>query len=74
MMETSYWCVPILGLIVIGVGIISLLKGDRWVMLLVESWPFHGFSNLEIKLMKLAWRIGGIVLIAFGLFLIIHEG
>jgi len=73
MKETNYSLVLLLGFILAFIGLLSLIKADKWVMLLIESWPFRDFSALEIKLMRIAWRIGGIALITFGIWIIIKR-
>lgn len=66
MQKVNYWYVPLVGLICILLGAFVLQKADKWVMLLVENWPFKKFTIFEIKLMKIGWKIVAGILIAFG--------
>ena len=70
----NYWYSPLVGFVLIVVGLIFILKTDKWVRLTVESWSFLAFrgefSNFEIKLMRVAWRIGGAIFIIFGIWII----
>ena len=60
----------IVGLLFILFGFFVIFKADQWIVILVEMWPWK-FSNFEIKLMKVAWRIGGLFLIGFGIYILV---
>ena len=66
MQKVNYWYVPLVGLIFILLGAFILQRADKWVMLLVENWPFKKFTIFEIKLMKITWKIGAGILIVVG--------
>lgn len=63
----NYWYVPSLSFVLVIIGLVVLLKSGRWIIALIEIWPWT-FSKFEIKLMKIAWKIGGILLIGIGLY------
>jgi hypothetical protein len=75
MQKMNFWLSLLSSVFLIIFGIIIILKSDKWVKLIVESWPFLAFrgkfSNFEIKLMKISWIIGGSILIIFGIWIAI---
>lgn len=64
----TYWYTPLVGVILIILGFICLYKADTWILLLIEIWPWK-FGMFEIKFMKVMWRIVGLFLIGFGIYL-----
>ena len=63
----------VIGLIIIFLGIFVLIRANKWIMLLVESWPFKDFSTFEINLMKIIWKIGAFILIGVGVWTLIGQ-
>jgi putative Mn2+ efflux pump MntP len=77
MQEMNFWYGLLSGVLFIVFGLAVILKADKWVRLTVESWSFWGFhrkfSDLELKVMKISWIIGGSILIIVGIWIIINR-
>ena len=72
----NFWYGLLSGFLFFIFGIAVILKVDKLIRLTVESWSFWGFhrkiSDLELKIMKISWIIGGSILIIFGIWIIMR--
>ena len=62
--------IPLIGIILIMLGVLIFLKTDKWVTITVDMWIFRDFTDFEIKLMKVMWRIGAMIFIVCGVWII----
>jgi hypothetical protein len=66
------WRTMLIGFSLIFLGILAIIKSNKWVMLLVDSWFLREFTKLEINLMRIGWKIMAIFFIAVGVLILIN--
>lgn len=66
------WRPMLIGFALIFLGILAIIKSNKWVMLLVDSWFLREFTKLEINLMRIGWKIMAIFFIAVGVLILIN--